>query len=336
MRILLRIIGNNMSILITGAAGQDGILLARKLLKTDNAVIGLCRKNQTKYLQKMAPGIKIIAIDLTDLKRLIKVLNKTKPTTIFNLAGYSSVNRSWLEPEIATRINSELPVQLLSWIVRNSPTSKLIQASSSEIFGATSDIPQNEETSLKPITPYGLSKSVAFEMTQLFRSNENIQASNIILYNHESPLRREEFVTRRITRSVARIKHDEQQILSIGNINMKRDWGWAPDYVNGMILASQKNQADDYILATGILHSVRDIIETAFLYAGIEDFERYVLSDQKMIRKIDPQNLLGNSTKAQKQLGWKRTLEFKEIIQSMLEYDLQDLKRANKPWLESN
>jgi GDPmannose 4,6-dehydratase len=312
-----------MPILITGAAGQDGILLARKLLKTETDVVGICRKNQAKNLRQAVPGLSIYTADLTDFEKVHKILDKAKPTTIFNLAGYSSVNKSWMEPEIATRINSDLPVQILSWTVKKSPTTRIIQASSSEIFGATTQIPQTENTNIKPITPYGLSKSLAFEMMQIFRSKEGIHATNMILYNHESPLRREEFVTRRITKSVAQIKLGKLDTLHIGNIGMKRDWGWAPDYIDGMILASNKELADDYILATGILHSVKDIIETAFTYAGIENFEKYIHADENMIRKIDPQNLLGNPTKAETRLGWKRTLEFKEIIETMVKYDLQ-------------
>ena len=313
----------SMPILITGAAGQDGILLARKLLKTETDVVGICRKKQAKNLRHAVPGLSIYTADLTDFEQVHKILDKAKPTTIFNLAGYSSVNKSWMEPEIATRINSDLPVQILSWMVKKSPTTRIIQASSSEIFGATTQIPQTENTNIKPITPYGLSKSLAFEMMQIFRSKEGIHATNMILYNHESPLRREEFVTRRITKSVAQIKLGKLDTLHIGNIGMKRDWGWAPDYIDGMILASNKELADDYILATGILHSVKDIIETAFTYAGIGNFEKYIHADENMIRKIDPQNLLGNPTKAETRLGWKRTLEFKEIIETMVKYDLQ-------------
>ena len=326
-----------MTIVITGAAGQDGILLARKLIKQGKHVFGLCRKTQCDYLKKMAPGLNVVGIDLTDFSKLYRILNNLRPIKIFNLAGYSSVSKSWVEPSSMSLVNSVLPAHILSWIVKESPATQIIQASSSEIFGNTLNFPQSENTELKPVTPYGLAKSFTFQMTEIFRDFSNVQATNLILYNHESPLRAQEFVTRHITRSVAKIKLGFQDKIVIGNISMKRDWGWAPDYVDGMILASEYPKSDNFIFATGKMHSVEDLLVMAFNVVGIHEFSRYIVESREIVRKIDPQSLVGNPKKAENILGWKRSLNLEQIIKTMVMFDLAELTSGRKiEWIEGN
>jgi GDPmannose 4,6-dehydratase len=325
-----------LTVLITGAAGQDGVLLARNLIANGEKVIGACLPRAKEYLTTAVAGIHVYPIDLSDFKAVDLLLEETLPEKIYNLAGFSSVRRSWEEPHIAARINSDLPAQILSWCAKRSPATRFLQASSSEIFGGAATFPQSETTPTAPITPYGLSKLFAHSLTQEFRREYSLHASNAILFNHESPLRSEEFVTRQITQSVARISLGLQEKLNIGNTSAKRDWGWAPDYVRGMRLALEHQESDDYIFATGNVRSVKELIDVAFRSVGITDPIPYLHDEANRHRKVDPVNLVGDASKAHNVLAWNHTVDFETIIGQMVINDIRLLKSPNAPiWFEN-
>lgn len=325
-----------MTVLITGAAGQDGVLLARNLIATGEKVIGACLPRASEYLTTAAAGISAYSIDLSDFKSVDALLEEVRPEKIYNLAGFSSVRKSWEVPHIAARINSDLPAQILAWCARKSPATRFLQASSSEIFGGTTTAPQSESTPTAPITPYGLSKNFAHALTQEFRREYGLHASTAILFNHESPLRSTEFVTRQITQSVARISLGLQEKLNIGNTSAKRDWGWAPDYVRGMTLAIDHQESSDYVFATGKVRSVQELIDVAFRSIGINDSFPYLHDEPNRHRKVDPVNLVGNASKAHEVLGWSHKVNFEMIIEEMVVNDIRLLKSPDAPiWFEN-
>lgn len=325
-----------MIILISGAAGQDGVILARRLLGEGHTVIGTCRPGQEDILTRLVPKIQVSALDLTCKTQVVDLLNKWKPNEIYNLAAFSSVRKSWEEPDLCTEINCMLPSMLLDWIRRFSPETKFVQASSSEIFGGATYGPQSESTSLAPITPYGLTKAYSHQLVNQFREEYGLAASNAILYNHESPLRKTEYVTRHVTRSVAKIAIGLIDHLNIGNLDATRDWGWAPDYVEGLILMARSKKPSDYILATGEQHSVGELVDIAFNSLGISSYHSYIRKSENLIRKVDPGHLFGNSDRATQELGWIRTLDFRGIIETMALSDLRTLETGGKyNWLSN-
>lgn len=216
------------------------------------------------------------------------------------------------------------------------PNSRLIQASSSEIFGACESIPQKETYLLSPSTPYGIAKSFSHNLIKFYREKYSLNASSAILYNHESPLRKSEFVTKHIVRNVARISMGLQDTMTIGNMDAKRDWGWAPDYVLGMKKMSSNDYSEDYIFATGVQHSVRDFLSEAFKLIGVNDYSTYLTQDENALRSVDPSNLCGDSTKAKKELDWGHTKNFSEIVKIMFDWELRVLQGENPDsWLQS-
>ncbi len=321
-----------MSILITGAGGQDGRLLSRKLLAEGRKVTGICRPGHKPSLSQYSPGLDIIELDLGNENKLVDLLDFAKPDEIYNLAGFSSVNQSWKNPSLVTTINSVVPATILKWCVEKKPTTRVLQASSSEIFGGSTVSPQNELTEHSPITPYGLSKSFSHTLVQQFRYQYGIHASNVILYNHESPLRDIHFVTRKITQSVAAIARGSKEPIRLGHIYSQRDWGWAPDYVDGMHKVIQQTSPGDFILATGITHTVADVLNFAFKHIGISDFSDYIIHDEKNDRNADPINLVGNISLASQQLNWLPTLNLEEIIATMVDYDLKLIEEPATRW----
>jgi GDPmannose 4,6-dehydratase len=312
-------------ILITGGAGQDGSILARQILNDGNQVILTCNNTQVAKLMSRFEGTdaKIFPIDLTSDLSVESMLDKIKPSLIFNLAGFSSVTESWKDPKTTFQVNTLLPSQILTWVVGKSPNTRIIQASSSEIFGGSKAAPQNEKSIVLPVTPYGFSKSASHLMVESFRERFGIFASSAILYNHESPLRPLNFVMRKVSHNVARIHNGLAERFELGKISATRDWGWAPDYTRGMILMSECNSPDDYVFATGIKHSVEEMIKIAFSSVGISDFENYIDISSSEIRSVDPSNLVGNSEKAHKDLGWRSTVSFEKCIQRMVQADIR-------------
>jgi GDPmannose 4,6-dehydratase len=324
-----------LSVLITGASGQDGRLLAYKLLGEGKRVFGLCRPGKKAALKRYCPLLTIIEVDLTDQKKLTEILDFVKPEEIYNFAGFSSVIRSWQDPSLVTTVNCLVPATILNWSVKNQPTLRLLQASSSEIFGGGLHTPQNANTPLSPVTPYGLSKSFTHSLIQQFRSEYGLHASNAILYNHESPLRDFGFVTRKITSAVAAISRGSKEPIRLGQMSSKRDWGWAPDYVDAMQRIVQQDVSGDYIISTGVSHSVADVLTFAFDYIGVADYSRFIEHDQGSDRRIDPNNLVGDNSQTSKQLDWKPSKDLRQVIGKMIDFDLMLIDSPEAQWFPS-
>jgi GDPmannose 4,6-dehydratase len=244
------------------------------------------------------------------------------PHEFYNLAAQSHVGHSFVMPEYTAAISGQSTVPILEALRTLSPETRFYQASTSELYGKVREIPQNEQTPFYPRSPYAVAKLFAYWMTVNYREAYHLHASNGILFNHESPRRGEEFVTRKITRALARIVAGKQQVLSLGNLDARRDWGHAQDYVEAMWLMLQQSQADDYVIATGETRSVREFLDTAFAYVGL-DWEKYVVVEPKLYRPTEVDALLGDATKAYQRLGWKPKTPFKELVKSMVREDLQ-------------
>ena len=339
--------------LITGVTGQDGSLLADFLLKKNYKVIGVKRRSSTfntsriehlyKDFQKATNFIPYYG-DMTDSTNLIRIIKETKPDEIYNLAAQSHVHTSFETPEYTANADAIGALRLLEAIRILNLTKKIkfYQASSSEMFGNSSKI-QNEKTPFNPVSPYGVSKLFAYWMTVSYRESYKMFACNGILFNHEGPKRGETFVTRKISRAVAEISKNKREILYLGNLDAKRDWGYAKDYVESMWLMLQKNKPDDYVIATGVTKSVREFVEEAFKHVNIkiawkgkkEKEIGYNKKTKKVLIKIDPRyyrpievNVLkGDFSKAKKILGWKPKKKFKDIVKEMVLSDLENLDK---------
>ena len=311
-------------ILITGGSGQDGQILATQLLSQGYRVTSTCRRSALELMKFLFEGTnsQFVAVDLSSQIEVEKILDEIKPALIFNLGGFSSVIESWENPTSTFQINTILPSQILKWIAIKSPETRMIQASSSEIFGGAKHAPQNEESILSPVTPYGISKAASHELVRSYREKYKIHASSSILYNHESPLRQEKYVTRKITKNVAKIKLGLIQEFEIGNINAIRDWGWAPDYTRGMMLAGNSDAPEDFIFSSGVQHSVGDVLKIGFAAIGISDYERYIRVSSNQMRVIDPAHLIGNASKAKRLLNWEPHVSFQKVIELMVAADL--------------
>lgn len=318
--------------LITGILGQDGPYLAKFLLEKDYKIYGLIRRysnptfSNLEYLG-MQDQIEYVDGDLTDESSLINVIKNTRPDEVYNLAAQSFVGASWQQAKLTTEVNAVGVLSLLNAIKFFSPTSKFYQASTSEMFGlSNNDGYQDEETPFHPRSPYGISKVYAYWMTVNFRESYNIFTCNGILFNHESPLRGIEFVTRKITDGVAKIKLGLAEDIHLGNLDPKRDWGFAGDYVEAMYLIMQAEEPDDYVVATGETHSVREFVEAAFLAAGISNWKPYVKTDPRFQRPAEVPRLRGRIDKVTKKLGWKSKGTFEELVKMMVEADIQRYK----------
>lgn len=331
--------------IITGIAGQDGSFLAEFLLSKNYEVIGLTKKEfaTSENISNIIDKIKIIDGDVADFDSVLKTVKDIKPDEIYNLAAQSFVADSWNNPSITAQCNALGPVNILESIKRESPDTKFFQASTCEIFGKPKDSPQTEETAFHPITPYGIAKLYAHLMIETYRKNYGVFASCGILFNHESERRGKQFVTRKISSSVASIKLGLLDHIELGNLNSQRDWGYAPDYVKGMYLMLQQKKSDDFILATGNPVKVRDFCNIAFLSAGIElEWEGAGLEEKgidkktgKTLVKVNPKffrptesNIyVGNPQKAETQLNWKREVSFEQMVEKMVQHDLELLKK---------
>jgi GDPmannose 4,6-dehydratase len=323
--------------LITGITGQDGSYLTELLLSKGYEVHGVVRRTSSldrsrlKHLHADSSvyneRLFLHYADLDDPTTLRRVLVKVVPDEIYHLAGQSHVGLSFEIPESTCDSTAMGTLRLLE-IVRDLPKApKLFHASTSEIFGRPQSAPQDEHTPRNPVNPYGCAKAFATQMVGIYRQNYGLFACNGIMYNHESPRRGENFVTRKICRAAAAIKLGLQKELVLGDTSAQRDWGYAPDYVNAMWLSLQHQVAGDYIFATGILHSVSDVVTLAFQAAGLSHAD-YVKQDTRLLRKTESVNLLGNPAKAQRELGWKHTLTFEELIRVMTLAELEELQAA--------
>ena len=323
--------------LITGAAGQDGILLSQMLLAEGYRVTGLIKPGTSgSTLHAYAPQVTVLDCDIADAEMLSAVIASVAPSEIFNLGGVSSIVESVNHPEMTHRVNVGA-VETILYVMRglgNSQPCRFVQAASGTIFEGSDSAPQTERTARSPRTPYAVAKSESMDLIEDARARHGLHASSAILYNHESPLRGSGFVTRRITEGVARIAAGLQQNLELGNIDVCRDWGWAPDYVRGMRLMMAADAPDDYILATGTTHWLRDFLAGAFLAVGIDDWREHVITRDDLRRSTDPTVLRGDSSKAYEHLGWRHTRTFPEIAEAMVAYDVRLVEDPQSLWHE--
>ncbi|WP_054939093.1 GDP-mannose 4,6-dehydratase [Paenibacillus ihuae] len=310
--------------LITGVTGQDGSYLAEFLLEKDYEVYGLRRRTSTPNYENVArikDRIKWISGDLTDLASLIEAVRLSDPDEVYNLAAQSYVAASWPQPLLTGQITAVAVTNMLEAVRIMKPGCRFYQASSSEMFGKVQETPQCETTPFYPRSPYGVAKVYGHWITVNYRESFNMFACSGILFNHESPRRGIEFVTRKVTDAVSRIKLGLQNELRMGNIDSLRDWGFAGDYVKAMWLMLQQDYADDYVISTGEMHSVRELLEVAFSYVGL-DYRDYVVIDQEFVRPAEVDLLLGDCSKAKQKLGWELEVGFNELIQMMVDQDL--------------
>ncbi|MCX7004795.1 MAG: GDP-mannose 4,6-dehydratase [bacterium] len=316
--------------LITGIAGQDGSYLSELLLEQGYRVVGMERLSPESYyenLEHLKPRVTLYSADLTDQLSLLNLLEETLPDEVYNLASYSYIPLSWDEPVMVGDLNGLGVARLLQAIRRVKPQARFYQASSSEIFGKPDDMPQTERTPFRPMTPYGTAKLYGHGIVGNYREQFGVYACSGILYNHESPRRGREFVTRKITHAVARIALGMQETLTLGDLRARRDWGYAKDYVRAMWLMLQQEQADDYVIASGVTHSVGECVEVAFAHVQL-DWHAHVVSDPQLARRAELTRLVGDASKARKQLGWTPTVSFEELIRLMVDAELAALRKA--------
>lgn len=314
--------------LITGITGQDGSYLAEFLLKKGYKVYGLVRRLSTPNtwrIENIIDKIEILEGDITDQSSLNAVVEEAKPDEVYNLAAQSFVATSWKQPALTVSVTGLGVVRMLEAVKSHSPDARFYQASTSELFGHPSEMPQNENTKFYPKSPYAFSKLLGFWATVNYRESYGMHTSNGILFNHESPRRGLEFVTRKISYAVARIRLGLDKKILLGNLDAKRDWGYAPEYVEAMWLMLQQTRPDDYVIATGEVHSVRELVERAFEVAGISNWQKYVEIDKRFMRPAESTNLCGDASKAQKVLGWKPKTKFEDLVRIMVEADINRL-----------
>jgi len=314
--------------LITGITGQDGSYLAEFLLGKGYEVIGMVRRSSTvnfERIKHIQDKITLVSGDLLDEVSLIHILREHRPHEVYNLAAQSFVQTSWLQPVFTGETTALGVTRLLDAVRIVDPEIRFYQASSSEMFGKVVEVPQKETTPFYPRSPYGVAKVYGHWITVNYRESYGMHATSGILFNHESPRRGLEFVTRKISHGVARIKLGLDEELRLGNLEARRDWGFAGDYVEAMWLMLQQDQPDDYVIATGETHSVREFCELAFSYVGL-DYRDYVVIDQRFMRPAEVDLLIGDASKARKKLGWQPRTSFTELVQMMVEADLQLVK----------
>ncbi len=308
--------------LVTGATGQDGSYLVEQLLAGGTEVHALVREGDDVALPDRV--VRHVG-DLTDGSGLEALVARVAPAEVFNLGGLSSVALSWSEPALTAQITGAAVGHLLKGALDLQESSgdpvRFVQASSAEIFGWAGP-PQDERTPISPVTPYGAAKAFAHHLVGVYR-RRGLHASSCILFNHESPRRPETFVTRKITAGVARIVTGQQDELSMGNLDARRDWGWAPDYVDAMVRALRHHSAGEYVVATGTAHSVRDFVAAAFSAAGVSDWEHLVTLDPRFARPSDAPEQRGDPSRAREVLGWVPTVSFEELVARMVEHDLE-------------
>jgi GDPmannose 4,6-dehydratase len=316
------------SALITGITGQDGSYLAELLLEKGYEVYGIVRRlstPNTARIEHITDEIILLEGDLSDQTSLNIAVQTSQPDEVYNLAAQSFVATSWNQPVLTGDITGLGTTRILEAIRQFSPTAKMYQASSSEMFGK-SDVPQKESTPFHPRSPYAVAKVYAYHATVNYRESYNMFCCNGILFNHESPRRGIEFVTRKITDGVARIYHGTLKELRLGNLDAKRDWGYAGDYVKAMHLMLQQTEPDDFVIATGESHSVKEFVELAFEEVGL-DWQKHVTQDERYMRPADVPELRGDISKANKKLGWGPTVKFNDLVKIMVQADMEKYRK---------
>ena len=315
--------------LITGVNGQDGSYLAEFLLSKGYEVTGMLRRASSERLERIAhlrDRIQLVYGDLTDAGSLVRVLNEIRPDEVYNLGAASFVQASWTQPELTAQVTGLGPLRVLEAILAVDDSIRFYQASSSEMFGQVTESPQRETTPFHPRSPYGVAKVFGHQITVNYRESHSLHASSGILFNHESPRRGLEFVTRKVTHAVARIKLGLDSEIGLGDLSPQRDWGFAGDYVEAMWLMLQQDDPDDYVVATGHTHSVEHMVATAFAEAGL-NWEDHVRADPAMRRPAEVMLLCGDPAKARLALGWQPRVRFEELIAMMVRSDLERVAR---------
>jgi GDPmannose 4,6-dehydratase len=315
--------------LITGVTGQDGSYLAELLLEKGYEVHGMVRRASTEKFERIEHLRERLTLhqgDLLDQRSLVDTMRAAEPEEIYNLAAMSFVAVSWIQPTLTAEFTGVGVTRMLEAMREVCPEARFYQASSSEMFGKVLEVPQTEKTPFYPRSPYGVAKAYGHFITVNYRESYDLHATSGILFNHESPRRGLEFVTRKITWHAAAIRHGRLDKIRLGNLDAERDWGYAKDYVIAMWLMLQQDRADDYVIATNRTHSVRECIEVAFDEAGLPDWERYVEIDQQFVRPAEVDQLIGSYDKAERDLGWKPETSFEELIRLMTRADLELLK----------
>ena len=319
--------------LITGITGQDGSYLAELLLEKGYEVFGLVRRSSTVNFERIShlqDQIELISGDLLDQKSLVSALQTARPQEVYNLGAQSFVPVSWEQPMLTGEVTGLGVTRLLEAIRTCDENIRFYQASTSELFGKAQETPQNEQTAFYPRSPYGVSKLYAHWITINYRESYGLFACSGILFNHESPRRGLEFVTRKITHGVARIKHGLDQELRLGNLDSRRDWGYAGDFVRAMWMMLQQDDPDDYVIATGTSRTIGEFCEVAFAHAGL-DWRQYVVVDERFLRPAEVHTLLGDATKAREKLGWEPEVGFAEMVQQMVDWDLEQVAHQSAP-----
>jgi GDPmannose 4,6-dehydratase len=318
---------------ITGITGQDGSYLAELLLANGYEVFGVVRRSSAPNywrIEHLLDRITLRPADLLDQLSLLRLIQDVKPHEFYNLAAMSFVPASWDQPLLTGDFNAMGVTRLLEAVRQVDPAIKLYQASSSEMYGRVREVPQTEMTPFYPRSPYGVSKVFGHYITVNYRESYGLFAVSGILFNHESPRRGVEFVTRKVTDGVARIKLGLANQLALGNLDAKRDWGFAGDYVRAMWMMLQQPQADDYVIASGMSHSVQHLVEVAFGHAGL-DWQKYVKTDKALLRPAEVDHLVGDASKAKRVLGWQPKVGFEALIQMMVDEDLRRLSSRPLP-----
>ena len=315
--------------LITGAAGQDGSLLAELLLDQGYEVYGVVRRatsERYENLDAVRDRVELIQADLLDELSLVRALETARPDEVYNLAAPSFVPMSWEQPVLTAEFAAVGATALLEAVRRAAPSARVYQAASSEIFGDPLTSPQTEETPVMPVTPYGAAKAYSFFIVRSYRRRYGLHASSGILFNHESPRRPLDFLPRKVADGAARISLGLERTLRLGDLDARRDWGYAGDYVRAMSLILQQDEPDDYVIASGVTHSVRDLVECAFEHVGL-DWREHVEVDDSLLRgKAELHNLVGDPTKARERLGWEPSVDFRGLVHLLVDADLQRLR----------
>jgi GDPmannose 4,6-dehydratase len=320
--------------LITGIGGQDGSLLAELLLDQDYEVFGVVRRAASEPYPNLAAvrgRVALFQADLLDQLSLVKTLRDVRPHEVYNLASPSFVPMSWEQPVVTAQFAAVGVTSLLEAVRLVDPGIRFYQATSSEIFGDPVEAPQSEETPVAPVTPYGVAKAYAHLIVRSYRRRYRLHASSGILYNHESSRRPLDFVPRKVARAAAAISLGLESELALGDLGARRDWGYAGDYVRAMWLMLQQDEPEDYVVATGLTHSVRDLVETAFRHVGL-DWRDHVRTDPALERgRAELHNLVGNASKARAQLGWSPTLDFEQLVHALVDADVERLRGERAP-----
>ncbi len=316
--------------LITGITGQDGSYLADLLLEKDYEVHGMVRRSSTETFQRLEhirDALTLHTGDLLDQRSLVDVLRESEPDEIYNLAAMSFVAASWSQPVLTAEFTATGVTRMLEAMREVTPEARFYQASSSEMFGKVREVPQRESTPFYPRSPYGVAKCYGHFITVNYRESYNLFAVSGVLFNHESERRGLEFVTRKVTHGAAAIKLGLQDELALGNLDAERDWGYAKDYVEAMWLMLQQDEPEDFVIATGEAHSVRELVNLAFEHAGL-DPEKYVRIDPRFLRPAEVEHLIGDASKAREKLGWAPRTSFEEMVKLMVDADLEMLARG--------